>query len=124
MGWAVFPVSDTDVEVAGALTFTFNEAVRVMAVPLGVNVTLTVQLAPAARPVPPMGQFTLVDANRNGAAPVRVMLVMMRGAPPTLDTVTACAALVTNAVEVNVKAVGATDRIGASTPVMVSVPGT
>jgi hypothetical protein len=49
----IVPLSDTDCEVAGAATFTFRVAVFVVGLPLfGENVTLTVQLAPAAKLVP------------------------------------------------------------------------
>jgi hypothetical protein len=52
---------------------------------VGVNVTLTVQLAPAASVAPQL----LLSAN----APVAAIALIARLALPELETVTACAAL-------------------------------
>ena len=122
VGRVVVPVSETDRETAGAATFTFKFAALV-ALLLGVNVTFTVQLPPAGRPGNPNGQL-LVCPNRPGFAPPRVMLLILSGAVPVLETVTVCAALVTFSAEVNVSAVGETVRTGAAAPVTVSVPAT
>jgi hypothetical protein len=56
VGRIVVPVSATVPEVAGAATFTRSVAVLV-ALLLGVNVTFTVQLAPAGSPGAPIGQL-------------------------------------------------------------------
>ena len=63
-----------------ALSVTVNAALRVP-VAVGVNVTLIVQLEPAATPVPQL----FVCAN-GAAAP---MLIMVRAEPPVLESVTA-----------------------------------
>jgi hypothetical protein len=86
VGRLVVPVRVTVPETAGAPTFTRTRAVRLLLL-LGVNVTLIVQNVPTAKPVPPIGQFW-VRPNRAGFAPPRVMLVILKGAPPVLDTVT------------------------------------
>jgi len=76
----VVPVNETDPETAGAATFTLTVAVRV-AVLLGVNTTLIVQLAPAASPAPRIGQL-FVCPNRAGFAPPKLMLVMISAPAP------------------------------------------
>ena len=54
---------------------------------VGLNLTLTVQLAPAARPAPPIGQ-ALVLENCAGFNPVIPMLLMTTAVTPVLLTVT------------------------------------
>lgn len=71
-------------------------AVRVP-IALGEKVTLSTQLAPAATcPAALVGQVVagLASAKSPGFVPARVMLVMLRGAPPLFASVTVCAALV------------------------------
>jgi hypothetical protein len=86
-GRSVVPVRVTVPEVAGAATLTFTSAERFVLL-LGLKVTLTVQLPPAARPVPPIGQLC-VSPNRPGLAPPRPMLLILSAAPPIFRTVTA-----------------------------------
>jgi hypothetical protein len=84
------PVSVTTPEVAGAATFTFKVAVLVPVL-VGVNVTLTVQFAPAARVAGAIGHAVApveLAANWSGFKPVRVMLLIVSGALPMLVTVT------------------------------------
>src|SRR5579871_674017 len=60
---------------------------------VGWNVTVIVQLDPAASPVPPIGQL-LVWVNRAGFAPPSAMPLMINGTVPVLVSVTVCGALV------------------------------
>jgi len=81
---------------------------------VGVNITLIVQLPPAARPAPPIGQV-LDLANTPGFAPPNERLLITSGANPVLDNVTVLAALVTFNGELNDSEVGETLAIGART---------
>ena len=80
------PVRATVPVTAGAATATRSVADRLRLL-FGVKVTFTVQLPPAANPVPPMGQLWVMP-KRKGFAPPRVMPVILIGALPALDTVT------------------------------------
>jgi hypothetical protein len=51
-GVRTVPVSDTDGDVAGAATFTVTDALLVTAAPVGLKVTLIVQLEPTAKLAP------------------------------------------------------------------------
>ena len=73
--------------VAGAETLILTRAFFTPLVE-GLNVTFTVQLAPAARPAPLIGQLTFVRANWVRFVPPRAIPVMMSGAVPVLVTVT------------------------------------
>jgi len=121
VGRVVVPVNVTVPLVAGAATATVIVAER-FALLFGVKVTLIVQLAPAARPVPPIGQFCVIP-NRPGLVPPRMMLLILSGAFPMFFTVTVCAALVMLIPELNVNAVGDNERIGPFA-VTVRTPGT
>ena len=57
---------------------------------VGVNVTLSVQLAPAAK----VAAQVLVSAKSPASVPVTAMLTMFTGCAPILVTVTVCGALV------------------------------
>ena len=82
----VVPVNVTVPETAGAATFTRTRAERVWLL-LGVNVTVIVQLPPAASPVPPIGHFC-VSPKRPGLVPPSVLPLILSVALPGLDTVT------------------------------------
>ena len=88
-GLTVVPVRVTVPVTAGAATATLTKADRLVLL-LGVNVTEIVQLPPAAKPAPLIGQFWVIP-NRNGLAPASVIPVMRRTAPPVLVTVMVCA---------------------------------
>jgi hypothetical protein len=80
------PVSVTvNVGVDGSLVVMVTAAARAPAA-VGVNVTLMMQLAAAAR-LPPHG---LVWAKSPAFAPVIPIPVIVKGAPPVLDSVTVC----------------------------------
>lgn len=86
------PVSET---VSGGVTtgsepLMVSVASRVPAT-VGVNVMLIVQFAPAARPVPPIGQAFAEIAKSPAESP---MGVMISGASPVFMSVTDCGALV------------------------------
>ena len=115
-GVTTLPVKETDWEVAGAATFTFTTALFGVGVAVvGLNVTLTVQLAPAARFAPQV----VVLANWPGFVPASAMLLMVIGAVPVLDTVNTWAAVLVLSDELNVSAVGETELTG-ETPVPLS----
>jgi hypothetical protein len=73
----------------GSLSVMVTEAVLVP-VAAGVNVTLIVQLAPAATELP----HVLLSGKSPMSAPVTAMLVMERAELPVLVRVTVCALLV------------------------------
>ena len=83
------PVNTTDPEVAGAATFTFRDAAIATAA-FGVKVTLTVQLAPAARFAGNTVAQVSPAALANWAAfvPVGAMPVMLIVPVPVFLTVT------------------------------------
>jgi hypothetical protein len=110
VGTTVVPVNATDPETAGAETRTFSVAVRV-ALLVGVNTTLTVQLAPAASPAPRIGQL-LVWPKRAGLAPPRTMPVMISAPAPVFVTTTGCDVLVTFSGELKVRLKGFSPRTG------------
>jgi hypothetical protein len=85
------PLSDTDCEVAGAATVTANVDVFTPAA-VGVNVTLMVQVAPAAK----LAGQVLVWANcPRTLPPVTAMVLIVSGATdPVFVTVTTLAGLV------------------------------
>lgn len=88
---------------------------------VGLKVTLTVQLAPGARPAPPIGQL-LVCAKLLAFPPPIEILVITSAEPPELVMVTLCGALVVPTVCAgNVSDVG--DRVIAApaTPVPLNV---
>ena len=118
VGRTVVPVKETEPETAGAETRTFSVAVCV-AVLLGVNTTFTVQLAPAASPLPRIGQF-VVCPNRAGFAPPKLMPVMISAPAPVFVTVTGCDALVTFSGELKDRLRGLNPRAGPAA-VMVNV---
>src|SRR5271165_2156874 len=88
---------------------------------VGVNVTLSTQLAPAATcPLVEVGQVVAGLANLKSPAfaPAKAMLVMLSGAPPLLARVTVCAALVVVVGWAgNVRLVGMGVAVGGVTPV-------
>jgi len=79
------PVSATVGAVPCALVLTVTVAVRVPRA-VGVKVTLTVQEAPAASVLVPMGQL-FPRAKSPAAVPLKVMLLMLSAAVPLLLTV-------------------------------------
>ena len=83
--WTAVPLRATDTKPGAPLSLMVTEPVSVPAA-FGVNVTLMLQLAPAARLAPQL----LVSAK----APETLMLVMLNAAVPVLLRVTFCAALV------------------------------
>jgi hypothetical protein len=83
----------TDCGLPAALSVRVRAAVK-DPLAAGVNVTLTVQLAPAATLDPQL----LVSAKSLGFVPVIAMLVMLKAALPVLFRVTGWAALVVPAV--------------------------
>lgn len=99
-----------------ALSVTTSEPLLLLDA-VGVNVTLILQLAPAARPAPQL--FICAKS------PVRVIPVIVRGAPPVLLRVTTWAALVVPAVWLGkLTLVGERATAGASpVPVRVIVCG-
>ena len=78
-------------EPAGAATLMAREVLFTPVV-AGLNVTLIVQVAPLARPAPPIGQV-VVWANCPAFPPLRVMLDISRGTLSGLFTVTILAVL-------------------------------
>ena len=77
---------------------------------VGLKLTLMVQLPPAATVLQ-----LFVCTNSPGLAPVKVMLRTPRGAPPVLDTVTGCDALVVpNVVLAKFRTIGDTLAFGNS----------
>src|SRR5256712_441769 len=88
------PARDTDCGLPTASSVMFTAAARAPG-PAGVKLTLIVQLAPGATELAPVGQvLPAAKAKSAACAPVMVMLVRLRGAPPLLVSVTFCAALV------------------------------
>ena len=113
------PVSVTDCEVAGAATFTFNDALFGFGVPLvGVNDTVSLQLPPAAN-VPPQ---LLVSRNWFALVPTNAMLVNVKVPAPVLLTVTCCGAPTKPSGVLNDSDVGDRERTGPLPAVTVSVP--
>jgi hypothetical protein len=110
VGRTVVPVKETEPETAGAATFTLSVAVRV-AVLLGVNTTLILQLTPAASPAPRIGQL-FVWPNRPGLAPPKLMLVMISAPAPVFLTNTGCDVLVTFSGELKVRLNGLNPSAG------------
>ena len=90
VGTAPVPVKLTDCGLFVALSVKVNVAVRLPAV-VGVNVTLTVQLAFTASEVP---HVSLGIAKSPGSVPPICTLLMVKAALPPLVRVTPCAALV------------------------------
>jgi len=86
------PESATVGAVPCALVLTVTVAVRVPRA-VGVNVTPTVQVAPAASVLVPLGQL-LARAKSPAAVPLNVILLKLSAAVPLLLTVMICAALV------------------------------
>lgn len=86
------PESGADCGLFAALSVTLTAALRVAAT-AGVNVTLIVQLAPAARVFEPVGQV-FVCAKLAEFAPVIVMPLMLSAALPLLVRVMLFAGLV------------------------------
>ena len=83
------PLSDTfKVGCTGSLLVTVRVVERAP-VTVGVNVTLIVQLPPAATLVPQ----PLACAKSPGVPPVSPMLTLSKGAVPVLESVTVCATL-------------------------------
>lgn len=121
VGRVVVPVNVTVPLVAGAATATVIVAARFWLL-LGVNVTVIVQLAPAASPVAPVGQVCVMP-NRPGLVPPMKMLLILKDALPTFFTVTVCATVVTLIGELKVSVVGDNERTG-PLAVTVSTPGT
>ena len=80
------PVRGTESEAAGDALFTSSDAERAPAAE-GVNVTLIVQLDPAARPKPPIGQSTFVWVKSPAFVPVTPMLFMINASVPVFDNV-------------------------------------
>src|SRR5712692_6652619 len=86
------PVSDTDCGLSAASSVMFAVAARAP-VTAGVKLTLIVQLAPGPTEPAPVGQvLPAAKAKSAACAPVMVMLVRLRGAPPLLVRVTVCGA--------------------------------
>src|ERR1700757_1140912 len=86
------PVNVTVCGLVAALSLIVKVAERATR-RFGEKVTLIVQLAPACRPAPPIGQVLLCP-KRVGFAPPIVMLLMINGTVPVFCTVTLCGALV------------------------------
>jgi hypothetical protein len=104
----------------GALSETRNDEVRTF-LRLGVKVTFTVQLAPGASPMPPIGQL-LVCAKSPVLPPPMVMPERIRFDPPVLVMVTGSGLLVTpTLVAGKVSDAGLGVIAGAVIPVPVSV---
>ena len=82
--FAPVPLSDTCCGLPAALSATVNVPLAEPAA-VGVNITLTVQPAPAASVAPQL----LLSAN----APVAAIALIARLALPVLETVTVCAVL-------------------------------
>jgi hypothetical protein len=115
-GVRTLPVKETDWVVAGAATFTFRLAFFGLGVAaVGLNVTLTVQLAPMARLAPQV----VVRANWLAFVPASAMPLMVIGAVPELVTVTTWGAVMVLSDELKVSAVGVTELTG-ETPVPLS----
>ena len=115
------PVSVMGAGLAMPLTRIVILAVR-EPIAVGANVTLRMQLDPAATwpPVVPVGQVVAGVANAKSPAfaPLTVMLVTLSGAPPLLVRVTVCAALVVVVGWlVNVRLRGEGVAVGGVTPV-------
>src|SRR5437899_1708637 len=87
------PVSDTDCGLPAASSVMFTAAARTPG-PAGVKLAPIVQLAPGATELAPVGQVSAAKAKSAACAPVMVMLVSLRGAPPLFVRVTFCAGLV------------------------------
>src|SRR3989442_907376 len=88
------PERDTDCGLPAASSVMFTAAACTPG-PAGVKLTLIVQLAPGATELAPVGQvLPAAKAKSAACAPVMVMLVRLRGAPPLLVRVTVCAAVV------------------------------
>ena len=104
----------------GALSATRSDELRWF-LRVGVKVTFTVQLAPGASPMPPMGQL-LVCAKSPALPPARVMPERIRFDPPELVIVTDSGLLVTPTLVVGkVSDAGFGVIAGAVIPVPVSV---
>jgi hypothetical protein len=109
------PLSATVCGVPLALSAMESDAAK-LAAEAGVNVTETVQLAPAASELP----HVLVSAKSVGFAPVMVMLVIVNAALPVFISVIVCAAVVVPAiVDAKVSVAGASDVAGAAAAVPV-----
>src|SRR3989454_65631 len=115
------PARDTDCGLPTASSVMFTAAARAPG-PAGVKLTLIVQLAPGATELAPVGQvLPAAKAKSAACAPVMVMLVRLRGAPPLLVSVTFCAALVVpTRCSPNVLLVAESVAVGGVTPVPVS----
>lgn len=88
----VVPVSAIDFEAAGEATFTFSVAlIGTVFTHVGLNTTLTTQLAPTGRPLPQL----FVWLNCPGFVPPIAILLIARALPVVLLTVTFRPALVT-----------------------------
>src|SRR2546426_570206 len=115
------PARDPDWGLPAASSVMFTAAARTP-VASGVKPTLIVQLAPGATEPAPVGQvLPAAKAKSAACAPVIVMLVRLRGAPPLLVSVTFCAGLVvpTRCLP-NALLVAESVAVGGVTPVPVS----
>src|SRR5258708_677616 len=109
-GGVVVPVSDTLCGLPVALSVMVKVPMRVPAA-VGVNVTLIVQFAPAARVRGLIGQG--VAPGLAAKSPDAAMELIVRGPVPVFVSFTVCAALVPGITTVGtLRVVGATARVG------------
>src|SRR5437870_2494121 len=115
------PVSDTDCGLPAASSGMCTEAARAP-VAAGVKLTLIVQLAPGATEPAPVGQvLPAAKAKSAACAPMMVMLVRFRGAPPLpYTTLFRSALVVPTRCLPNALLVAESVAVGGVTPVPVS----